>query len=126
MVKKMEPLYLIYYLSTRRIDSTKSIIYVFMFDGYLNVQLGGDILKIRYPNLTVVCGVEKCLYIFQSSFQNTNCEPDGYRSQWNIKHFCIWITSKSALCFKPNYYEFFNRNIGLFSGNDTRMLDIAW
>ena len=35
-----------------------------MFDGASNVQLDGELLKIHYPNISVMCGVEHNVYLF--------------------------------------------------------------
>ena len=35
-----------------------------MFDGALNVHLGGEHLKVHYPNISVMCGVEHNTYLF--------------------------------------------------------------
>ena len=35
-----------------------------MFDGALNIQLGGEILKTRYPNISVMCGIEHTVCLF--------------------------------------------------------------
>ena len=35
-----------------------------MFDGYLNIHIGGKLLKIHYPNLTVMRGFEHNVSIF--------------------------------------------------------------
>ena len=55
-----------------------------MFNGALNVQLGGDILKIYPPKLTVMIGVENTVCLFQWCFKNTNSETDDLSSQANI------------------------------------------
>ena len=50
----------------RKIDPHKSITDVFMFDGASNVQLAGELLKIRYPKISVMRGVEHTVtFIFQ-------------------------------------------------------------
>ena len=55
----MEYLYVIDFLSTlKKIDLHKSITDVVMFDGALNVQLAGELLKIHYPKVSVMHGVE--------------------------------------------------------------------
>ena len=46
------------------IDPHKSILYVIMFDGASNVQLAGELLKICYPNITVMRGVEHTVSLF--------------------------------------------------------------
>ena len=50
----------------RKIDPHKSIIDVFMFDGSSNFQLAGELLKIHYPKISVMRGVEHTVtFIFQ-------------------------------------------------------------
>ena len=48
----------------KRIYPYKSIIDVIMFDGASNVQLADELLKIRYPKITVMRGVEHTVYLF--------------------------------------------------------------
>ena len=48
----------------KRIDPHKSIIDVIMFDGASNVKLAGELLQIRYPNITVMRGVEHTVSFF--------------------------------------------------------------
>ena len=40
------------------IDPDKTLTYIVMFDGAPNVQLGGKLLKVHYPTLTVMRRVE--------------------------------------------------------------------
>ena len=47
----------------KRIDPHKSIIDVIMFDGASNFPLAGELLQIRYPNITVMCGVKHTVSI---------------------------------------------------------------
>ena len=42
----------------KEIDPGKKLIDIIMFDGASNVQLGGKLLKVHYPKLTVMRGVE--------------------------------------------------------------------
>ena len=51
-------------LAHKKIDPHKSITDVVMFDGASNVQLGGEPLKIHYPNISVMRGVEHTVYLF--------------------------------------------------------------
>ena len=53
----------------REIDPGKRLIDIFMFDGASNVQLGGKLLKVHYPKLTVMRGVEHTVYLFSMIFQ---------------------------------------------------------
>ena len=41
-----------------------------MFDGALNVQLGGKLLKVHYPKLTVMRGVEHTVSLFFNDVSN--------------------------------------------------------
>ena len=47
-----------------KIDPSKSTTDVVMFDGASNVQLGGEILKSCYPNITVMREIEHAVYLF--------------------------------------------------------------
>ena len=46
------------------IDYNKRISCVVMFDGSLNVQIGGYLLKINYIKLTVMHGVKQTVSLF--------------------------------------------------------------
>ena len=48
----------------RKIDPHKSITDVVMFDEASNVQLAGELLKIHYPNISVMSGVEHTVSLF--------------------------------------------------------------
>ena len=56
-----------------------------MFDGYYNIQLGGELMKINYPKLTVMIGVEHTVSLFfndvSNIFETTNLrgtrQPDN-------------------------------------------------
>ena len=93
-----------------------------MFDGASNVHLGGELLKINYPKISVMCGVEHTVSLFLNYVtiipvvkQMITAHKEIYKlSGSSIYH-------KPHSIFKPKYYEFNNRNIGLFSVNDTRM-----
>ena len=49
------------------IDPHKSIIDVIMFGGASNFQLAGELLKIHYPKITVMRGVEHTVSLFFNS-----------------------------------------------------------
>ena len=42
----------------KEIDPAKTLSDIVMFDGALNVQISGRLLKVHYPKLTVMRGVE--------------------------------------------------------------------
>ena len=48
----------------KKIDPHKTITDVFIFDGASNVQIGGEPLKINYPKLKVIHGVEHTVSLF--------------------------------------------------------------
>ena len=48
----------------KAIDPRKHLTDVIMFDGASNVQLGGKLLKVHYPKLTVMRGVKHTVSLF--------------------------------------------------------------
>ena len=48
----------------KKIDPTKQLSGIVMFDGASNVQLAGNVLKVYYPKLTVMRGVEHTVSLF--------------------------------------------------------------
>ena len=61
----MESLYVIDFLITWEIDPNNTIKDIIVFDGYLNIQLGGENLKFYYTRLTVVMHrVEQTVSLF--------------------------------------------------------------
>ena len=93
-----------------------------MFDGASNVQLAGELLKIHYPKVSVMRGVEHTLSLFFNDFSKIPVVKQMITAHKAIyKFFCSGIYHKPHSIFKSKSYEFHNKNIGLFSGNDTRM-----
>ena len=93
-----------------------------MFDGASNVQLGGKILKLRFPKLTVMRGVEHTVPLFYNDVSKipiVNQIISSHKMIYNIFGFGIYHKPHSI--FKSKSQEFHNINIGLFSGNETRM-----
>ena len=93
-----------------------------MFDGDSNVQLGEKYLKLHYPKLTVMRGVEHTVSLFfndVSKIPIVNQIISAHKMIFNI--FGSGIYHKTHSIFKSKSQEFHNRNIGLFSGNETRM-----
>ena len=89
-----------------------------MFD----VQLGGNILKEHYSKLTVMRGVQHTVSLFFNDVPKipiVNKMISSHKMVYNI--FCSGIYHKPPSIFKSKYQEFHNRNIGLFSENETRM-----
>ena len=52
----------------REIDPGKKLTDIVMFDGASNVQLRGKLLKVHYPNLKVMRGVENTVLLFFNKF----------------------------------------------------------
>ena len=48
----------------KEIDPDKTFSDIVMFGGFSNVQLLGRLLKVHYPKLKVICGVEHGVIIF--------------------------------------------------------------
>ena len=93
-----------------------------MFDGASNIQLAGELLKIHYPNITDMSGVEHTVSLFFNDVTKipvVNQMFTAHKAIYNL--FGSGIYHKPHSIFKSKSYEFHNRNIGLFSGNDTRM-----
>ena len=85
-------------------------------------SLLGELLKIHYPKISVLRGVEHTVSLFFNDVSKTpvvNQMITAHKAIYNL--FGLSIYHKPHSIFKSNYYEFHNRNIGLFSGNDTRM-----
>ena len=71
----------------RKIDPHESIIDIFMFDGVSNAQLAGEMLKIHYPNISVMRGVEHTAYSFfndVSKIPVVNQIITAHRSIYNV------------------------------------------
>ena len=99
-----------------------SIIDVFMFDGASNVQLAGELLKNRYPKVSVMRGVEHAVSLFFNDVYKipvVNQMITAYKAIYNL--FGSGIYHKHHSIFKSESYEFHNCNIDLYSGNDSRM-----
>ena len=93
-----------------------------MFDGASNVQLAGKLLKVNYPKLTVMRGVEHTVLLFfncVSKIHIVNQMISDHKMIYNI--FGSGIYHKPHSIFKFKSQEFHNRNIAIFSGNETRM-----
>ena len=106
----------------RKIDPHKSITDVVMFDGASNVQLAGELLKIHYPKITVMRGVEHTVSLFfndVSKIPVVNQMIKAHKAIYNL--FGSGIYHKPHSVFKSKAYELQNSNIVLFIGNDTRM-----
>ena len=91
-----------------------------MFDGASNVQLGGKLLKVHYPKLSVMRGVEHTVSLFLNDVSKiliVNQMDSAHKIIYNI--FGSGVYHKPRSIFKSKYKEFHNRNIGLFSGNET-------
>ena len=119
----MEHSYVPTFWSTQQIWPRKELLrYKVMFDRAWNVQLGIKLLKFNYPTLTVMRGVEHTVLLF---FNDVSKIPILHKMI--AHHKAIYNIFVSDLYHKPHFIfelkpqDFLNRNIGIFSGNDTRM-----
>ena len=108
----------------KEVDAAKKLSDIVMFDGSSNVQLGARLLKVNYQKITVICGVEHTVSLF-------------FHHEYKITIVCQMISPHKVICnifgsgiyhkthsmFKLKPQEIHNKNIGIFSGNDTSM---AW
>ena len=93
-----------------------------MFDGTSNFQLAGILLKIHYPKIAVMNGVDHTVSLF---FNNVSKIP--IINQMISSYKIIYIIFGSGIYHKP--YSIFQQNIKnstikilvFFSRNDTRM-----
>ena len=86
-----------------------------MFDGASNVQLTGELLKIHYPKITVMRGVEHIVSLFfndVSKIPVVNQIITAHKEIYNF--FGSGIYYKPHTIFKSKSYEFHNSNIVLF------------
>ena len=93
-----------------------------MFDGASNVQLGGKMFEVHYPKQKVMRWVEHTVSLFFNDFSKipiVNQMISAHKMIYNI--FGSGIYHKPRSIFKSKSQEFHKRNIGLFSGNQTRM-----
>ena len=83
-------------------DPNNSITDVVMFDGASNLQLGGDILKINYPKLTVMCGIEHSVFLFFNDVSKLPIVNQMIRDHKAIHNpFQSGINHKPHFIFKP-------------------------
>ena len=93
-----------------------------MFDGASNVQLVGHFLKVHYPKLTVMHVFEHTVSLFFNDVSKILILNQMISSHRMISdNFGSGIYHKPHSIFKSKCQEIHNINIGLFSGNDTRM-----
>ena len=93
-----------------------------MFDGSSNMQLAGILLKVHYPKLTVMHGVEHTVSLFFNYVPKIpiiNQIISVHKMIYNFFGSGMYHKPRSILKYKSQ--EFHNRNIGVFSGNETRM-----
>ena len=91
-----------------------------MFDGASNVQLVGDLLKNLYPMSTVIRVFEHTVSLFFNDLPKIPISDQIIRPQKAIYNlFGSGIYHNPHNILKSKYYEYHNKNNGLFSGNDT-------
>ena len=106
----------------KEIDPTKQLSDMVVFDGVSKFQLAGRLLNMYYPKFTVMCGVEHTVSLFfidVSKISIVHQMVSADKMIYNI--FGYGIYHKPHSIFKSKSQDFHKINIGLFSGNDTRM-----
>ena len=106
----------------KSINPAKTILDIVMFDGASNILLEGRLLKVKYTKLTVMCGVEHTVFLFINDVSKIPIVYQMISVQKMIYNILgSGIYHKPHSIFKPKHREFQNRNIGIFTGNETRM-----
>ena len=83
------------------IDPAKKLSDLVMFDGDLDVQLGGKLPKGNDPKLTVMGGVEKRVLLFCNNVSKIPIVHQMVSSQNTIHNiFGSWIYNKNHAIFK--------------------------
>ena len=77
-----------------------------MFGGYLNLQLGGDILKIHYPKLNVMRGVERNVYLLFNDVSKIPILNQIIISLKAIYIFYLEYIISHILYFNQNHIDF--------------------
>ena len=83
-----------------------------MFGGASNIHIAGEFLKIHYPEIAVMRGVEHTVSLFfndVSKISVVNQMITAHKAIYNL--FGSGIYHKSHSIFKSKSYEFHNRNI---------------
>ena len=111
----------------KEIDPEKKLSDIVMFDGASNVQLSGRILKVNYPKLTVMRGVEHTVSLFfndVSKIPIVNKIISSHKMIYNI--FGSVIYHKPHPIFKPKYQEFHIETLFYLVETRLEWLDISW
>ena len=93
-------------------DPGKYLTDVIMFDGASNVQLGGKLLKVHYPKLTVMPGIEQTVSLFFNDISKitiVNQMIFTHKMIYNI--FGSGIYHKPHSIFKSKYQDSHKRNM---------------
>ena len=111
----------------KNIDPTKSITDVVIFDGASNLQLGGDILNIYYPKLTVMNWVEHTISILLNDFSKipvVNQMVQDHNAVYNL--FGSGIYHKPHSIFNQNIMDFIILMLACSVGEILEWSDISW
>ena len=93
-----------------------------MFYGASNVQLRGKLLKVHFPKLTVMRGVEHALSLLFNDVSKITIVNQMISAHKMIySNFGSGTYNKPHSIFKSKSQDSHKRNIGIFSGNETRM-----
>ena len=120
----MTPLYAIYFSSTY---PNNTITYVFMFDVASNVKLGGELIKIHYPKLTVINVVEHTVSLFFNDVSKITIVDKMIIANNAIQNcFGCGINNKPHYIFKQKYYGFIIVILAYSEVIISGWLDISW
>ena len=92
-----------------------------MFDGFLSIHLSGEMLKIHYQKVSVMHGVEHTVSLIFNAFSKSQFWIRLLQLIKKYTPYLVLAYITKLIIYSNQKYEFHNTNIGLFSGNDTRM-----
>ena len=122
----MEQSFVIIFESYNRIDPGKKLIDIVIFDGASNAELGGRLLKVHYPKLTLMHGVEHTVSLFfndVSMIPTVNQMISYHKIIYNI--FGSSIYHKPHSIFKSNSKSFTIETLVYLSETRQYWLDIS-
>ena len=84
----------------KRVVPTKQLSDIVMFDGVSNVQLAGRLLKVYYPKMTVIRGVEHTVYFSNDVYKILILHKIIPDHKMIYIFFRLWYISQASFHFK--------------------------
>ena len=111
----------------KAIDPQKHSTDVIMFDGASNVQLGGKLLKVHYPKLTVMRGVEHTVSLFFNDVSKIPIVNQMISAHKMIYNFLVLVYITSLIPYlNPNLMISTKETLDYSVETRLEWLDISW